>query len=206
MEDHRRIPNLQYRPMYLGLAMHELMTEKNNANAIATLDALEKQIPPDIFPIAYPYAAQIAQLYNQAGAADKAKKYAELALRDIDAIGDDWSTNRFAQSYNPVQVRAQMLTVLGRHDEAIAIFQTLQNQYPTDANLRMEIDNLRIDKFLSKNDTAGAIREIEKIIGEYGQANDPNMAGNVQQLQARMMQLRGGALPVDTARSGDTTR
>jgi tetratricopeptide (TPR) repeat protein len=188
LEDHRRIPNLQYRPMYLGLAMHELMTAGNKKGALDALDALERTISPELFPIAYPYAAQISQLYQQAGAPEKARKYAEITLKSLEGVGPD---NRFAQSYNPIQIKAQMLAVLGRHDEAVQTYRDLQSQYPTDPNLRAEIENLRVEKYMAKNDTAGAARELEKIIAEYSGQTDPGLLGNVQTLRQRLAQLRG---------------
>jgi tetratricopeptide (TPR) repeat protein len=194
MEDHRRIPNLQYRPMYLGLAMYALQNENNKAAAIQALDALEKTVSPTLFPIAYPYAMQIASLYRQAGDNDKAKKYAELTLKEVENVAPD---NRFAQSYNPLQVKAQMLAVLGRYDEAIAAYQTLQSQYPGDPQLRAEIESLRIQKYTDKGDSAGAAREIEKIIGEYSGVTDPGALANVQSLRRRLAQLRGLPAPED---------
>ncbi|HVK38115.1 MAG TPA: DUF2723 domain-containing protein [Candidatus Kapabacteria bacterium] len=204
MEDHRRIPNLQYRPMYLGLAMHALMTEKNPQAAIQALDALESTISPELFPIAYPYAAQIAQLYKQAGNEAKAKKYADMTLAAVERIGPDWSGNRFAQSYPPPQVKAQMHTLLGQYDQAIATYQQLLTQYGNDPNLRAEIENLRVEKFTARGDTAGAAAEIEKIIAEYSGQNDPGLLANVQMLRQRLAQLRGqSAAPEDnTATSG----
>ena len=202
MEDHRRIPNLQYRPMYLGLAMHALLTEKNKQAAIQTLDALESTISPTVFPIAYPYGAQIAQLYKQAGANDKAKKYADMTLRSLENVGPD---NRFAQSYNPLQVKAQMYAVLGRYDDAISTYTTLQNQYQNDPGLRLEIENLRIEKYTSKGDSVGAAREIEAIIAGYAGQTDPGMLGNVQQLRARLSEMRGGQIsPADNTSTPDT--
>ena len=40
--------------------------------------------------------------------------------------------------------------VLGRYDDAISVYTTLQSQYQGDPNLRLEIENLRVEKFTSK--------------------------------------------------------
>lgn len=194
MEDHRRlIPG--YRNLFLQLASYELMINKDKKAAIATLDRHEQLISPELFPIPYPMLIQIADLYHEAGDNNKAKHYADMAMAAMDVYANSPNLNPYADRYPPEVAKSQLFAAQGRYDEAIKAFQDLQKQYPKDPNLRSQIDNLRIEKYTSKSDTAGAIKEIETIIAEYGKENDPGLQRNVSALQARLAELRGQAPP-----------
>ena len=210
MEDHRRLlPN--YRTMYLGFAEHELVSRNDSTAAIGVLDKMEELIPSTNFPLPYWLGSGVASLYEQAGAHAKAQTFAKRAIAAIDALGDNWQNDRYAQVYNPVQIKAQMQVILGQFDLAMGTFTQLQKAYPDDTNIRTQIEELRVQKFLSKNDSAGAIRELEAIIASYGNPTDPAGQNNLNAFRIRLGELRGqsGVAPADNTAmdsSGTPTR
>lgn len=181
-EDHRRLM-INYRMMYISLATEEMET-KNTKGAIAALDKLQELIHPDLFGMPYPLNAEIARLYREAGALDKAKEYAKRAIAGIDGG---------TQSYgmNPVEIRAQMYAVLGDFDKGIQVFEELAKQDPGNPNIRAQIDNMKLEKLLSKNDTAGAVAELQKMIAAYGSDSNAAQSPNVVALRARLAELSG---------------
>jgi len=206
-EDHRRLM-ISFRTNYLALANHELNVAKDPKAAIATLDKLESVISPEMFGMPYPLTAEIANIYKQAGDQAKASKYAQQAIRDMDALGgDDPNTNIYAERYPPALYRGQMLAVMGDYDQAIKYFSELQQKYPTDMSVRAQAENYRIEKYLAKKDTMAAVAEIDKIIAEYGvdtsQAAQVNL-GAYRQKKTELLGKGGldsaASVPTDTAR------
>jgi tetratricopeptide (TPR) repeat protein len=205
MEDHRRLlPN--YRTMYLGFAEHQLVRRNDSAAAIAVLDKMEEMIPSTNFPLPYWLASGVAALYEQAGAHAKAQTFAKRAIASIDQLGEGWKTDRYAQAYNPIQIKAQMQVVLGDFDAAETTYNTLKREYPNDANLRTQIEELRVQKYLVKNDTAGAARELEAIIAGYGNPGEPAGQNNLNAFRLRLLELRGQApaAPSDNTQINDS--
>jgi tetratricopeptide (TPR) repeat protein len=188
MEDHRRLM-LNYRSMYTGLARYELVKNNNPKGTVAALNKLEEVISPDMFAMPYPQSSEISDLYRMAGDKQKSAQYAKRAIATIDALGDEWMNDQYAKNFNPIQIKAQMYANMGDYERAIQTYQTLQQQYPNDPNLRAQIEDLRTEKYLDKKDTAGAVKELEKIIGEYGNVTDQNLKNNLTALQARRAEL-----------------
>jgi surface polysaccharide O-acyltransferase-like enzyme len=199
-EDARRLM-INYRTMYLSLAGYELNVGKDPKRAVATLDMLEKMISPDMFGLPYPLAAEIANIYKQAGAADRAAKYATRAIKDAEALGDDPEMNPYAQNYPPTYIKAQMYAIAGEYDKAIQLAAQIQQQYPGDYRARAQMESFRIDKYLDKKDTAGAVTEIGKIITSYGADSSAGAQGNIQAYRSRISELKG-ILTADTAAKG----
>jgi hypothetical protein len=203
MEDHRRIPTGNYRVGFLGLALEELKAG-NNAAAIAALDKMEKDISMESFPLPYSFLAEVSNLYKQAGATAQATAYARKTMEAMDAMGAALRDDPYAQQRPPEILRAQMLTNMGRYDEAIALYQGLLKQYPNNPELRGQIEDLQIQKILAKNDTAAAAAELRKMIAAYGDTSDAASMGNRAALQRRLTALTGTAAPPDNARTEDT--
>jgi hypothetical protein len=84
-----------------------------------------------------------------------------------------------------------MYVAMGDYDKGIQAYQQLAQQNPGDPNVRAQIENIQIEKFLSKNDTAGAAGEIRRLIAAYGTDSNGAFAANVQALQMRLMELTG---------------
>ncbi len=184
LEDHRRLM-INYRLLYIGLASEEL-TQKNPKGAIAALDRLEQEIAPNLFGMPYVFTAEIAKSYGEAGAHEKAVKYAKLALEGLQVSG------KANYGMNPDLVEAQMYAVQGEYDRAIQVFEALEKQNPGDPNIRAQIENYGVEKFLSKKDTAGAIAQVEKMIAAYGSDSNAAASPNVLALRARLAELKGG--------------
>ncbi|HVZ41667.1 MAG TPA: DUF2723 domain-containing protein [Candidatus Kapabacteria bacterium] len=183
MDDHRRLM-INYRLMYIALANEEL-SEKNPKGAIEALNRMEKEIAPDMFGMPYPFLAEIADIYHQAGDAQKSADYANRTLKAMER-------NPNGQSYggmDPIQIKARMYSDLGDYNQAIKVYEDVRKQYPQDPNVRAQIENLRLDRYLSKHDTTGAVAELQKIIGEYGGDTSQGMQANVVALRARLAEL-----------------
>lgn len=196
-EDHRRLM-ISFRTNYLALATYNLRM-KQPKKAIEALNKLETVIAPDMFGMPYPFTVEIANLYKEAGDKAKATKYAQKAMRDIEAMGgDDPNINPYANRYPPAFVRAQLLAIMGNYDQAIKALEGLQKQYPGDMNLRAQTESFRFEKYLSQNDTTGAIAEIDRIIASYGADSSQGAQTNVQAYRMRKVELQSHSVS-DTA-------
>jgi hypothetical protein len=193
MEDHRRLM-LNYRTMYTSLARYELEKRNDKQATIATLNKLEEVIAPSMFSMPYPQSAEIGDLYFKAGDKQKAARYAKQTIAAVDAMGDAWQTNAYARNFNPMQLKAQALADLGEYDQAIKVYQAA---FPGDPTARGYIDQLRLEKFLSKNDTTGAVGEVKAMIAEYERENNPAQQANLGTLRARLAELTHTAVAPD---------
>jgi tetratricopeptide (TPR) repeat protein len=188
LEDHRQLI-YNYRLLYVTLAIYEQYRAKNSPAAIATLDKLEQMISPDMFALSYPISAQIAEVYRVAGAKEKAERYARRTIALVDALGPDWSNVPDAQTSNPIDVKAQMYVALGDYDGAISTIDQLRQAYPGDPNVRARVEELRVERLLGRNDTAGAIAELKTIITSYAGEQAPAMRNNLAAFSARLAEL-----------------
>ncbi len=202
--DHRRLA-FSFRRAYIGLAANELYTTNSPEKTVATLNKLEETISPDMFGLPYWMSSTISDLYMNAGATDKAQEYARRTVKKIDEQGNAIMEDPNAQNYNPLQIKAKMLENLGDYDGAIRMYEGFLQQYPNDARLRGLIDELTIEKYLSKNDTAGAIRELQSIIKGYEGITSPEMQANLSALQVRLLELTGESLMLENSADGTDT-
>lgn len=76
---HRRLMN-SYRQLYTMLATSYISMRNDNEKAISTLDLMNKNISPTVFPMEYDMLYRMSQLYSDAGAKDQAKIYAKLGI------------------------------------------------------------------------------------------------------------------------------
>lgn len=201
-EDHRRLM-ISFRTNYLALAHYE-MRQKNPSGAIATLNKLESVISPDMFGLPYPFTVEIADLYKEAGDKAKAKQYAQRALRDLEASGgDNPEINQYARQSNPIYARARLMAIMDDYDQAIRMLEDLESKYPREQpdyyNLRAQTDYFRMEKYLSKKDTTGAIAEIDRIIQGYASDSSQGAQTNVQAYRTRKAELQGGSAPDSSA-------
>lgn len=196
LEDHRRLM-MNYRRSYSSLAQHYL-SKKENAKAIATLDKLESVISPDMFDMPYYICSAIAQIYDKAGAKDKATKYAKQTISLIDELGDDWQNDYYAQTYNPIEIKAGMYNILGDEKKALDTYKSISGQYPNDPKLRSQIEAMAVENLLKKNDTAGAKAELNKVIEGYAKDTaNPEMMNNLAAFKQKLEEISGAKM--DTA-------
>jgi len=191
-EDTRRTP-INYRLIYMTLADYEV-NMSNPKGAVAALDKLEQMISPDKFDMPFQFAAEIANLYKRAGAPEKAAAYARRAISDIDASnsGDPYT----------LYLKGQMYAAMGDYDQAIQVYTMMRQQVPGDPNIRTQLENAQVDKFLAKNDTAGAVAELQKIIAAYGEDASGSLAANLAAMRERLAELTGkpdNTLTADTS-------
>ena len=66
------------------------------------------------------------------------------------------------------------------------------------------IENLQVERYLSKRDTAAAVKQLDSILASYGNATDPAMMTNAEEFRKRLMQLRGQTIapPASTSAPG----
>jgi tetratricopeptide (TPR) repeat protein len=167
---------------------------------------MEEQISPDVVAMPYWMSAAVSSLYREAGAVDKSRRYAGRSVAAVEQLGDNWMQDPYARTYHPIQIKAQMLANMGEYDRAIETYEKLRRQYSNDPNVRAQIEELRIERHLEKNDTLAAISEIEQIIGEYGATTDRTERNNVEAYRARLAELKGeAAAPADVTDVADTT-
>ncbi|MCB0703248.1 MAG: DUF2723 domain-containing protein [Candidatus Kapaibacterium sp.] len=76
---HRRLMN-SYRQLYTMLATSFISMRNDNEKAIYTLDLMNENISPTLFPMEYDMLYRMSQLYKDAGDIDKAKKYAKIGV------------------------------------------------------------------------------------------------------------------------------
>ncbi len=191
LEDHRRIPNGHYRSMYLAMATYALQEMHNPQQAVAVLNRLEQVVSPDMFAMPYWISARIAEIYSQAGVEAKAQDYARRTIAAIDALGEEAMNDQAARAYPPPLIRLQMLALSGNYDEAISQLQQFRLQYPNEPSLRRQEEELRVRKFLSKKDTAGAMAEAQRLIVGYGGDTAQSARVNIAALRDLVSRLAG---------------
>jgi tetratricopeptide (TPR) repeat protein len=187
-----------YRQLYSGFAAHLLMKEHDAKGCVAVLGKLDQVIPSERFGMQYWLAGNIAEIYSDAGADDKAKRFAKITIAAIDAMGDSWQLDRNAHDYPPPQIKVQMLVLLGDYDAAINTYNEMAKAYPDDPNLRARIEELRIEKHLAKRDTSGAVEELKAVIAAYGNPSSPALRNNLSALQRRLAELTHTAPPAES--------
>lgn len=84
-EVHRRLMS-NYRQLYTNFASYYFDKEKDTAKAISIIDTMNKYISPVRFPLFHDEEAQIAQIYNEAGAKEQARKFAQMAIKSCNEI------------------------------------------------------------------------------------------------------------------------
>lgn len=145
-----------------------------------------------MFDIPYYITSTIAQLYDKAGAKEKASKYANKTISLINELGDDWQNDYYAQAYNPIEIKANMYNVLGDEKKALETYQSISGNYPNDPKLRSQIEAMSVDNLLKKNDSAGAKAELQKILNNYQKDTaNQEMMNNAAAFKKRLEELSG---------------
>ncbi|MEP7218129.1 MAG: hypothetical protein ABI876_04390, partial [Bacteroidota bacterium] len=204
MDDHRRLV-VTYRLLYDRLAQYELTDGKNPKGAIAALDKLEQEIDPDMFNMPFQISQEIARIYKQAGAPEKAARYAKLTLKSLDEqkeINESGGKSRY--SGDPAEVlaaRASMYELMGDYDRAKKEYQSQDQSNP---NVRGQIELIDLQQFLDKKDTVGAINQLKKTIAGYGKdSGNVAMQRNAEVFKQRLSELMKN--PIDNTAVSDST-
>lgn len=182
-----------YRRALLALAADGMKNRSDTAEAVALLDALDRSISIDIFPMPYWMGAVVASLYRDAGNREGTERYAEHTIEQAERVGDAWRNHPVDRRYNPYQIRARMHALLGDYDRAIESYRSMSRDVESDPVLRGLIEELRVERHLVKGDSAAAIRELREIIAAYGSPNNPALQNNLSAWQQMLGEMDGGA-------------
>jgi hypothetical protein len=111
-EVHRRFMD-SYRMTFLNYASYHAEQKNDNAKCVKILDAMNRFISPDQFPITYVLEYQIGEVYARAGAKKQAKEFFNRAIESARYIEENrlHDIDRFARNYPPQEIikRAQSL-------------------------------------------------------------------------------------------------
>ena len=176
--ERRLIP--AYRRAWLALAATEVdsagVPGKETAGVLTRMD---ETIPLEVFPMNYWSAAATADLFRESGDQKMTEHYARHAIARADAIGESWRTDRVARNYNPHQITARMLALLGDYEGAIARYRSLASDPQKDPVIRGLIEELQVEAILARGDTAAAVSELDDIIRGYGGAESGGLGANL---------------------------
>mgnify|MGYP000235831237 CR=1 FL=1 len=201
-DDHRRPINLFYHQIFLTLAEQMIYFENDPAGAVEVLDKMIALVPPDRAGPPVPYGEvysfyiRIAELYQDAGAAEKAKTWATQALDELARIGSYPRGGYGGQDIPPAMAQAKGLSISGQHDQALNLLDQMLAQQPNDQNAQLERDAVRIWKALAAGDTTAARLSMQQALESYGSPEDMRS----QVLMSRFPDLFGtSAFPADDA-------
>jgi hypothetical protein len=111
-EVHRRFMD-SYRMTFLNYASYQAEEKKDNAKCVKILDAMNRFISPEQFPITYVLEYQIGEVYARAGAKKQAKEFFSRAIGSARYIEENslHDIDRFARNYPPQEIirRAQTM-------------------------------------------------------------------------------------------------
>ncbi len=196
-------PDLHYRPQeralvpayrraWLALAASSASDSSGSKQEI--LREMDRQIPIEVFPMNYWTAAATALLIGEGEemrGRDPVERYARHAIARADAMGEGWRTDPIARSYNPHQITARMLALLGDYDGAIARYRSLSRNPESDPVIRGLIEELRIERHLVTGDTTAALTELDRIIAGYSGATSGGLEVNRSAWQEYRKELGG---------------
>lgn len=200
-EVHRRLMR-SYRQLYIEYAQYMFYDKKDSARCVQILDEMNKQISTVQFPLSYDIEYKVALMYEQAGAKDKAKKYAQSAINKCELIMANSEIEKPYKEYEmmgrffgPYQIASSLYEIIGDYNNARRSMQRLvdatrlfeaglsrSQSVSQDEMRRMQenmiyniaaIDRLVIDELTEKGDTAAAIDSANRIIERYERSQDP---------------------------------
>lgn len=169
-----------YRRAWLALAASEVDSAGDPGKRSAeVLTRMDQTIPLEVFPMSYWSAAATADLFRESRDEKMTERYARHAIARADAVGESWRTDLVAQNYNPHQITARMLVLLGDYEGAIARYRSLSSDPQKDPVIRGLIEELQIEEILARGDTAAAVSELDEIIRGYGGTESPGLGANL---------------------------
>lgn len=161
-EVHRRLMTT-YRSLYMSYAVYNLRTLHNNDQTIKALDVMNDQISYTQFPMSYDLLYRVAKIYDEAGAKDKAKKFAEETIKASNVLINNQNLDQRAifmellgRREGPYRVAANMYEMLGNYQSAK---ETLNRLLEMSQAYRQQLAGA------SPQDTQGIDNNIMDIIG-----------------------------------------
>jgi len=225
-EVHRRLM-INYRQLYMNYSAFVLDRTGDTVKSIAILDTMNKYISPVRFPMYHDEEAQLAYIYKEAGAEDKAKEWAQMALNSCNEIINNpkLRTGRVETLFDEVRGRqgaykaaAQSYVMLNDFDNARAMLRTLydisanavQNpsyqQYQNDIQRNMMdilgnlagIDEEELNRLIKIGKKDEAIKLAEKKFETYSKSEDPMYRQMAMFMQQKLVEMTGLQLISDS--------
>lgn len=214
---HRRLMN-SYRQLYTMLATSYISMRHDNAKAISTLELMNKNISPTLFPMEYDMLYRMAQLYKDAGSDAQAKIYAKLGIDRVNKIITHDNLKPELVQYEimnrylgPHRYSAELYKVMGDYQGAIDVTTKLKGkieeieqqmrgrqgyeaQYErVRSNLidaLVTIDELEIGKLEYEGKKAEAMKLIQQKITKYSADNTQVSNTLSALLNRRLMEMQ----------------
>jgi tetratricopeptide (TPR) repeat protein len=202
-EVHRRLI-ANYRMLYLRYAAY-LLEQQDSAKAVAVLDAMNSFISPRQFPLSYWLAYNVAQLYNRAGAKQRAQEFARMAAAAAELVANTpeiAERETAVQYYNPRWLAAEAYQLAGEYEQARLMLQQLLLEYPNDATLQARYNEMVLERLEAQGRYREALDTAQALLARYDTSGDATLRGFVPQLRSYLERLRRKL--GDTA-AGDTT-
>jgi hypothetical protein len=235
-EVHRRLMQ-SYRQIFTVYAAN-LMTNKaaNSGKAIAALDKMNELISTEQFPMNQESIFRVAQIYREAGAPEKTRKFADIGLKTISRVLNSPALRKEAimmetvgrQYWGAHRLQAEFYKMKGDWNGALRSLQELYaatksmrdqyaEQYPADGR-RMEqsmidilvaMDEIKIDEIAAKQGDRAAMAEATKVLERYWNSKDQLDNLKAQYFARKVSEIsRRAGLPLPTMmqQGGDTVR
>jgi hypothetical protein len=106
---HRRYLDT-YKQIYLNFASYIIEKKQDSKMTVAILDEMIKNVSPVQFPLMYDEEINIAKLYKQAGAMDRAKEFADMCIKDCEFI-------KSHPKFRTGRVHSMAAEIVGRNGE-----------------------------------------------------------------------------------------
>ncbi|MEP7235859.1 MAG: hypothetical protein ABI778_11250, partial [Ignavibacteriota bacterium] len=155
---------------FLKLATYELQ-HNNKAEALRALDTLDKRLPPEIVGTEDVLLDMIAEDYSLAGNDVKAKRYADLAMKNLDLMDKPGATqNNENEERRHLQfqyMRSGLSLILGKYDQAIALYDELLKA-TGDRSFAIKSSEAKARKLEAAGDKQGALAKYRETIQMFG--------------------------------------
>jgi hypothetical protein len=143
-DNHERLVQ-NYRNSYIRLALYYLNDGNQREKSIEALDEMDRKIPRSILKIDHRLLFDIGNLYHSAGA----KEQYEIIAREVevDAIkAMNENPTEVSSYYNPYRILLEIYENLGEFDKAVDVLTKLQDYYPNDQSIIMQIERFKAMK------------------------------------------------------------
>ena len=178
-DDHRRPVNYFYHSLYIQFAEQLLFMEGDSKAAVEVLNKMVEQVspekfgPPAQFGETYGFLIKIAALYRDAGDAEKAKEFADRALKMVTELNSEGFLPRVYQGGPvedfPTYVVGTASAILGDYDAASNAYQELlATMRPNDPAIQFELQALEIARKLGSGDMSGAQEAYQSMMSNLG--------------------------------------
>ncbi len=224
-EVHRRLM-ITYRTLFISYANYALQTMQDKDKCIAILDQMNNNISTKIFPLGYEVEYNLAQLYMDAGAKDKAEKFGRDCINSCMQLINDPELKPELQYYEasgryfgPHRRAAYLHETFKEYDQAIDVLnrlymliESMAARYASDPSYGQEmqkfqyamfdvlanIDEYKIKKAIESGGTEAALIEAEKILQEHNKSNNP-LAGELGRFMMSRIDRMKAQLSADSA-------